>query len=75
MNAARTKRLKELQSRLEPLAEMASDLADEEREAFYNMPESLQKTEKGQALDQSSDSLDEMADALRTWADWEPEAA
>lgn len=44
--------------------ELLEQAKDEEREAFDNMPESLQGTVKGLAIESNADELQEALDAL-----------
>jgi acyl-CoA reductase-like NAD-dependent aldehyde dehydrogenase len=40
------------------------ELAEAERAAFENLPEGLQAAERGQALEASADTLDDLAERL-----------
>lgn len=42
----------------EDLINVLSEVKDEEEEAYYNMPESLQDGEKGEAMQEAIDALD-----------------
>ncbi len=71
MNAARRKiidqiiaLLEEIKPKLEDAKSMTETLADEEREAYDNMPEGLQRSEKGEASDNAATQLEEVKDAL-----------
>ena len=74
MNVKRRKELHALIDRLRVAADEASNLytdfsitVDEEREAFDNMPESLQQSEKGEATSEGLNTLESalsMLDAI-----------
>ena len=66
-------RLKQAQGELSNLhclcessLEQISDLADEQREAFDNMPENLQSSERGQAAEARADRLEEIKEAIES---------
>lgn len=61
MNADRRKKLDEIRSKLEDAKWELESVASDERDAFDNMPESLQQGERGQAVEQAADTLDEAA--------------
>ena len=46
------------------LQEAIRDISSEETEAFENMPESLQQSERGQESERAKDYLDEAADTI-----------
>ncbi len=57
MNKDRKKRLSKIWSLLE-------EIKDEEQEAFDNLPESMQYTEKGESMEQNIDEIDEVMERL-----------
>lgn len=59
MNKTRKKSIDTLMARLEDLRLDVEYLLDEEQEAFYNIPESLQESERGEAMQESIDALEE----------------
>lgn len=64
MNDARRKVIDEaaeLLGRAKTLLEIARD---EERGAYENLPEGIQASERGQAIEAAADKLDEAVDAL-----------
>lgn len=61
MNKQRRKQVAELLAKLETLKDEVHECACEEREAFDNMPEGLQQSERGQDTEAAADAL---ADAL-----------
>ncbi len=72
MNRQRRKRLEEAISKLEELQAEIQSIAEEERESFDNMPESLQDGERGQQISENADNLeyvdsdfDSLLDTLR----------
>lgn len=71
MNKARRKAISDLIDRLDTLKgladEIRSDLEaikDEEREAFENLSESFQGSDRGQAMEAAADALEEAVGAL-----------
>ena len=71
MNVSQRKTIEEIKTKLETLKSQAEEIggelqqmADDEREKFYNMPEGLQSGEKGQAIETAADALGEAASAL-----------
>lgn len=59
MNKDRRKRLSDIIAKLEVLQSEIQSLAEEERECFDNMPEGLQESERGSAIEDNADDLDE----------------
>ena len=57
MNAQRRKMIETLIAGLEPLKQVVEDLAIMEEEAFENMPEGLQASERGEAAERASEAL------------------
>lgn len=64
MNAARRKMLNKIFEALEASKADLETCAGEERASFDNMPEGLQKGEKGQAVAAAADSLDNAVSSL-----------
>ena len=64
MNMQRRKAIAIIRGELETLNDRIRELMEEEQEAFDNMPESLQESERGQALQSAIDSLGYAADEL-----------
>jgi ABC-type transporter Mla subunit MlaD len=76
MNNRRRKELNAVIDRLRAAADEASNLyayfsgtVDEEHEAFENMPEGLQQSEKGEATSEALDALDSALGMLETVMD------
>lgn len=63
MNKDRRDRIAKIKEALEDLRGQIEDLQLEEREAFDNMPESLQQSERGQASEAAADALQSAYDA------------
>ena len=66
MNANRRERIQKLISQIEGLVQEAAELRDEEQDAFDNMPESLQGSEKGEAASSACDALDTAVSELES---------
>ena len=64
MNAERRKKIDEIAGKLEALREELADVQSQEQEAFDNMPEGLQASEKGQAVEEAADNLQTACDDL-----------
>ena len=61
MNRARRKKLGEIIDQLEYLREDLDAVASEERDAYENLPESLQESDRGCAMEEAADELDEIS--------------
>ena len=68
MNNKRRKEISKISSILEDAKSRLSTVIDEEQEAFDNMPESLQGSERGceseEALDSMNDAIDSIESAI-----------
>lgn len=64
MNKARRKKLEEVISTLEDMRDELTHLHNEERDAFDNLPDSLQYSEKGEEMEECADALEENTDSL-----------
>lgn len=71
MNAQRRKALADIMDRISNLADERDDikgaletLRDEEQESFDNMPEGLQQGDKGQAMEEAINALDDAISSL-----------
>lgn len=58
MNNARRKQIQAVLNELADLRSRVEELQGEEQDAFDNMPEGLQQSERGQASEQAADALD-----------------
>ncbi|MDD5950598.1 MAG: hypothetical protein PUC53_01825 [Bacteroidales bacterium] len=70
MNAARRKELSKAIDLIEQAKEIISAVAEEEREAYENLPEGLQESEMGEKMNEIADDLeyvdlDEVVDTIQ----------
>lgn len=65
MNAQRRKAIAKIKDQLDDLRLELEELAQEERDAFGNLPESIQYSERGEAMEQAADGMDEQASNLQ----------
>ena len=63
MNKDRRDRIAKIKEAHEDLRGQIEDLQSEEQEAFDNMPESLQQSDRGQASEAAADALQSAYDA------------
>ena len=59
MNNARRRRIENVQEKIAELLCEIDEIRNEEQEAFENLPESLQETERGEHMQAACDALDE----------------
>lgn len=64
MNKARRKKLGDIIDQLENLREDLDAVASEEREAYDNLPESMQEGERGCAMEEAADEIDDICSEL-----------
>lgn len=64
MNKARRKWLENVSAMIAEAKEQLEQIRDEEQEAYDNMPESLQDSDRGNQLYENVDNLDTMASDL-----------
>lgn len=64
MNAQRRKEIEEVLNELADLRSRVEALHEEERDAFDNMPEGLQASERGQASEAAASALDDALSAF-----------
>lgn len=64
MNKDRRTRIASVLEGLRELSEEVSSLAGEERDAFDNLPESLQNSDRGSEMDQFATSLEEAESSI-----------
>lgn len=62
MNKQRRKVIADIQAQLSNLAEAINNVWSEEQEAFDNLPEGLQESERGEAMQEAIDALESAAD-------------
>ena len=58
------KRRKEIQKAIIDIEDIVQKILDEEEEAFENMPENLQESERGEISQNAQDCLSDAIDAL-----------
>ena len=64
MNKSRRKELSRIAEELENLREDLDAVASEEREAYDNLPESLQESDRCCAMEEAADELDDICSEL-----------
>lgn len=64
MNKERRKKLQEAQYLLSNVMNIVMEVQSEEAEAFENLPESLQESERGEQMHEYMDALEEAKDSL-----------
>lgn len=64
MNKSRRKRLEDVVDLLSRANEILTEVRDEEYDAYDNLPEGLQESEKGETLYENYETLDSQADAI-----------
>ena len=75
MNKDRRNKIDLLRSRLEEIMEQINELAEEERDAFDNLPESIQESERGENMENAFDNLDSAVASIEEAVDYLTEAA
>ena len=74
MNKQRRKELDTLFHKIEALSDELSDVLNEEQEAYDNLPEGLQESEKGEAMQEAIDNLESALSSLEEAQDYILEA-
>lgn len=69
MNKSRRKKLGEIIDQLEYLREDLDAVSSEEREAYDNLPESLQESDRGCAMEEAADELDDICSEMEELKD------
>lgn len=64
MNKARRKKLQELMKQLESIKDELNEVQEEEQDAYDNLPENLQYSERGQQMEQAVENMSSAADYL-----------
>lgn len=59
MNKARRKQIETIVSKLYSIQEDIDSIAQDERDAFDNLPEGLQYSEKGEGMETNADDLEQ----------------
>jgi len=65
MNKLRRKQIEDINDALAELVGQLETLRDEEQEAFDNMPESLQDSERGEKMSGAIDSMESAIGSIR----------
>ena len=66
MNKERRKALQSIVDRLTELGEELAAIRDEEQEAYENLPEGIQSSERGEMMDAAIGYLDEAFDGIES---------
>lgn len=66
MNKVRRKELARVVDLLDQARDLLETIRDEEQEAFDNLPESIQYSERGEAMENYIGTMDEILDYLDT---------
>ena len=74
MNNTRRKSIQKIYDRLEELMQDIEALQEEEQDAFDNMPENLQCSERGEAMEEAIESLESAANSVQEALDCLEEA-
>lgn len=61
MNRERRNRIAEIMDKLNEIADEICEVAQEERDAFDNLPEAIQYSERGEAMEAAADDLEEVS--------------
>ena len=69
MNKQQRKKLSDMLDEIAGYVSTLEEMAEEEQEKYDNMPESLQDSERGQAIQEAADNLQQAADDLQDWID------
>lgn len=59
MNRERRKRIMQLAEKLSEVRTSLESILEEEEDAFYNMPESLQESERGEQMQEYIETMEE----------------
>ena len=69
MNKARRKKLGAIIDQLKYLREDLDAVASEERDAYDNLPESLKESDRGTAMEEAADELDDICSEMEELKD------
>jgi len=69
MNKQQRKQLSKMLDDIEGYVSVLESMSEEEQDKFYNMPESIQASERGEAIEGAAGNLQQAADDLRNWVD------
>ena len=70
MNKARRKALEKISDKLMELQVDLQSVHDEEEEAYYNMPDSLQESERGDAMEEAISTMEDADGAIQEAIDY-----
>ena len=69
MNKQQRKKLSDMLDEIAGYVSTLEEMAEEEQEKYDNLPEGLQDSERGQAIQEAADNLQQAADDLQDWID------
>ena len=64
MNKARRKAIEEIIDQMGTLKEQIESVCEEEQEAYDNLPESIQYSERGEAMSETASDLEDAASSI-----------
>ena len=70
MNKARRKALEKISDKLMELQVDLQSVHDEEEEAYYNMPDSLQESERGDAMQEAISTMEDADGSIQEAIDY-----
>lgn len=74
MNKSRRSRIDEIIQKIEDLTYDIDVLRDEEEESYYNLPESIQYSDRGEAMSEAIDNLESAISSLEEATEYLNEA-
>lgn len=74
MNDKKRKLLDQAVTYLELASDLVEDVKDDEQDCFDNLPEGLQVSERGEAMEAAVDALDSALDSIREATEYIGEA-
>jgi hypothetical protein len=74
MNNTRRKQIQKCIDQIENIKETLTLLQEEEQEAFENLPEGIQDSDRGSIMEQSADAIDNSLDLLEQSISYAQEA-
>lgn len=69
MNKQRRKRIEEALERIQEGLDILEEVGEEEQEAFNNLPEGLQESEKGETMEQNIETLIGFIDSVEDFGE------
>ena len=64
MNKARRSKIGKIQEQISDMLSDLNEIRDEEESSYYNLPESIQSSDRGEAMSEAVDNLDEAISML-----------